>query len=31
MNCPINEVTGDGTPIGRCEFHLHFNVCPRHE
>lgn len=30
MNCPINEVTGDGTPVGRCCFHLNHNVCPRH-
>jgi len=31
MNCPINEQTGDGIPVGRCWFHLPDGVtCPRH-
>lgn len=31
MNCPINEMTGDGAVVGRCWFHLPDGVtCPRH-
>lgn len=31
MNCPINEQTGDGKPVGRCYFHLEDgHTCPRH-
>lgn len=30
-NCPINEVTGDGRPVGRCWMWLGDNqTCPRH-
>lgn len=30
-NCPINECTGDGTPVGRCWFYLEDGKnCPRH-
>lgn len=30
-NCAINEVTGDGTPVGRCWHHLpDGKTCPRH-
>jgi len=31
MNCPIIEQTADGTPCGRCWFHLpDGKTCPRH-
>ena len=31
MNCPINETTADGVPVGRCWFHLKDGkTCPRH-
>ena len=31
MNCPINEQTGDGVPVGMCYFHLpDGKTCPRH-
>lgn len=30
-NCPINEQTADGTPCGRCCYHLpDGKTCPRH-
>jgi hypothetical protein len=29
-NCPVIEKTGDGTPVGRCWFHMPNGVCPRH-
>ena len=29
-NCPINEQTSDGIPVGRCWFALTNGVCPRH-
>lgn len=30
-NCPINEQTGDGVPVGRCDFYLsEGKTCPRH-
>ena len=31
MNCPINEQTADGHPVGRCWFYLpDGKTCPRH-
>lgn len=31
MNCPINEKTGDGRPVGRCWHYLpDGKTCPRH-
>ena len=31
QNCPINEQTGDGHPVGRCYFFLEDGRnCPRH-
>ena len=31
MNCPIKEQTADGSPCGRCWFHLpDGKTCPRH-
>ena len=31
MNCPINEQTADGNPVGKCGFHLpDGKTCPRH-
>ena len=31
MTCPINEVTGDGHVVGRCDFYLPDGAtCPRH-
>ena len=31
MNCPINEQTADGTPVGRCWHYLEDGkICPRH-
>lgn len=31
MNCPINEQTADGVPVGRCWYHLpDGKTCPRH-
>ena len=30
-NCPINEQTRDGIPVGKCDFHLEGGIeCPRH-
>jgi hypothetical protein len=30
-NCPINEQTGDGAPVGKCDFFLEDGkICPRH-
>jgi hypothetical protein len=30
-NCPINEQTGDGIPVGKCDFYLKDGIeCPRH-
>lgn len=31
MNCPLIEQTANGTPVGRCCFHLpDGKTCPRH-
>ena len=31
MNCPIEELTGDGEVVGRCYFYLpDGKTCPRH-
>ena len=29
-NCPINEITADRHPVGRCCFYLKDGVCERH-
>lgn len=29
-NCPIIEHAGDGVSVGRCDFALWDNICPRH-
>lgn len=29
-NCPVYERTGDGYGVGRCEFSLRGDYCPRH-
>lgn len=30
-NCPIVEQTGDGIPVGKCDFYLKDGIdCPRH-
>jgi hypothetical protein len=29
-NCPISEVTADGTPCGRCWYWCRDGICPRH-
>ena len=29
-NCPILEVTGDGTSCGRCWCYCPHGICPRH-
>lgn len=29
-NCPIREHTGDGAYVGRCDFYIRNDACPRH-
>jgi hypothetical protein len=29
-NCPIREHTADGAYVGRCDFALYDDICPRH-
>lgn len=29
-NCPIREHSGDGHYVGRCDFAMYNDICPRH-